>query len=376
MLDALLDLGPDPHRDGELLAAIAAHTAAAEASRRGSDGGLIGRAEAAVRADPQAFEVDPDGHATLAVDGHRWAAGRFAPVAVGELRRRAGRRQAAAGADRGRLRLWVLDGASVAGDIGTLQATGGEGALFQVASQFNCLESPGPCVVPVRDYVHDYTQGPRASVGAFPATLWRHHRAPAPHGGTFEQVTDGPQLDLLDGVGDPSVGRPFNGYLTAEHVPDAGAFLEALRASADAIKVGLHEGAEVALGADWFGEVTGRPRITQVFTSTVAGGGYGGERFGEHFAPICAELLRAAYTGTLLAAVATGQRKAVLTLIGGGVFGNPMPLIWRAIEDALADVAPLLAGDLDVVVNGRDLSRRLPVETMVASARRWEGALV
>ena len=33
-------------------------------------------------------------------------------------------------------------------DIGSLQATAGPGMLFQVASQFNCLEAPGPFVTP------------------------------------------------------------------------------------------------------------------------------------------------------------------------------------------------------------------------------------
>ena len=67
-----------------------------------------------------------------------------------------------AGAAGGRLRLWVLDGASAATDVGGLQATAAPGSLFQAASQFNCLESPGPYVTPVAQYFHDRTQGPRA----------------------------------------------------------------------------------------------------------------------------------------------------------------------------------------------------------------------
>jgi hypothetical protein len=64
---------------------------------------------------------------------------------------------------------------SPATDIGSLQATAGAGTLFPAASQFNCLESPGPYVVDVADYFHDQTQGPRASISAFPGTLPRHY---------------------------------------------------------------------------------------------------------------------------------------------------------------------------------------------------------
>ena len=46
----------------------------------------------------------------------------------------------------------------------------------------------------------------------------------------------------------------------------------------ESIRVGTHEGAEVVLGYDFAGSVAGPEprRIAQVFTSTVAGGGYGG----------------------------------------------------------------------------------------------------
>ena len=70
-------------------------------------------------------------------------------------------------------------------------------ALFQVASQFNCLEAPGSFVVPVADYLHDPTQGPRASVSAFPATLVRHYAAPQPGGQRFVQASNGPQIMLV-----------------------------------------------------------------------------------------------------------------------------------------------------------------------------------
>jgi len=159
-------------------------------------------------------------------------------------------------------------------------------------------------------------------------------------------------------------------------VPDPQAFVDCLEARFDAIKVGLHDDVEVVLGCNWSGSVQGRPIIAQVFTSTVAAGGYGGEKLGPHFEPACWHLLRAAYLGTLLGAVATGKTKVVLTLIGGGVFGNPIAVIWEAIGWAIAQTEPLLSGDLHVFVNGRDLSNRLPREHLLAPVRASGGAMI
>jgi hypothetical protein len=89
----------------------------------------------------------------------------------------------------------------------------------------------------------------------------------------------------------------------------------------------------------------------------VAGGGYGGQgTLGSAFEPACRQTLRAVYLGTLLAAVALGRTPAVLTLIGGGVFRNPVELIWEAILETFDAVRPLAAGPLDVVLNGFNLS--------------------
>ena len=69
------------------------------------------------------------------------------------------------------------------------------------------------------------------------------------------------------------------------------------------------------------------------------------------------------------------QRRAVLTLIGGGVLGNPVPLIWDSILRAASEVEPLLAGDLDVVVNGRNLGGEVQRESIISAVREKSGAL-
>ena len=94
------------------------------------------------------------------------------------------------------------------------------------------------------------------------------------------------------------------------------------------------------------------------------------------FEGACRQMLRAAYLGTLLAAATLRQGQVVLTLIGGGVFGNPIPLIWDAIRWAVAETEPLLSRDLDVLVNGRNLGAQVLRETILASVRERGGAFL
>ncbi|TLS29144.1 hypothetical protein PpBr36_02032 [Pyricularia pennisetigena] len=385
MLDIVIQLGPDSAKDQDLCASLRAHALAAERSRNCHNSSVIARAEEAVASNAELLAQDEHGNTWLSTGDDRWSAGRFEAVTVADLRERAEQARAATspspGAPTPRLRMWVLGGESIATDIGSLQATAGDGALFQVASQFNCLESPAAeQLVPVRRYVHDCTQGPRAAVGAFPAALLRHYRAPGPDGQPFVQTADGRQLDLLDEAVDPSLGGRRNGYLNGYRARDTAAIVDALRSNQDKIKVGVQTEAEVVLGAEWYGAVEGRPRIAQVFTSTVAGGFYGGERaFGASFPTVCAILLRAAYRGTLLAAAAGRRQKVVLTLIGGGVFLNDLRAIWTAIAEAAEHVEPLLSSDLDVFVNVRELgafSRALPADEPLKTVQRWGGAVI
>jgi hypothetical protein len=277
----------------------------------------------------------------------------------------------------GQVRLWVLDGASPATDIGSLQATAGPGTLFQVASQFNCLESAGPYITPVASYFSDPTQGPRASISAFPGTLLRHYAAPGEDGRRFVQTSDGPQINLLQAVCSPGVAEVRSGYLTSSDIKDRSALAAALEGRFEDVRVGIHEDVPVVLGYNWDGAVEGNRHIGQVFTSTFAGGGYSGASAGDSsYRSICAALLRAAYLGTLLAAAALGRPKVVLTLIGGGVFKNPVQLIWDSICWAINEVEPLVPATMDVVVNGRNLGAHIRIEDILPVVRARGGVVV
>jgi hypothetical protein len=135
---------------------------------------------------------------------------------------------------------------------------------------------------------------------------------------------------------------------------------------------------EVVLGYDWEGGVEAPGRtIAQVFTSTIAGGMYGHlDTEDPVWRTICRLLQRSAYLGTLLAAAVLGKGQVVLTLIGGGVFRNPVPLIWDALLWAADEVVTLLPRDLLVVVNGYNLGRTIPAPGFHAAARSRGGALV
>jgi hypothetical protein len=378
MIHLLDDCDRTAGRDA-LRAGIEDHARSAAASRGLGDGAQVERVEAEVAADPAAaIRFDATGAATVTSAARSYQGGRFEVLRLCELRSRALATRARAGRPAARRTLWVLDGGSPATDIGALQAAAAPGSLFQVASQFNCLEAPGSFVTPVADYFHDPTQGPRASISAFPATLVRHYAAPAADGTRFVQRTDGRQIDLLADVCDPGVAAVRSGYLRSSDIADPAAFARALEDRFEAIAVGVHDGAEVVLGADWTGGVAGAPHrtIAQVLTSTIAGGMYGGLDEEPAGAVICRQLQRAAYLGTLLAAAALGKRRVALTLIGGGVFANPLRVIWDAILWAADQVVPFLHAELSIVVNGRSLGVELPPAELRAAAVARGGDLV
>jgi hypothetical protein len=231
----------------------------------------------------------------------------------------------------------------------------------------------------VASYVHDPTQGPRASISAFPGTLVRHYAAPAPDGGRFAQTTEGRQVELLADVADPGLAVVRSGYLRAPDIADPVAFARVLEDRFEAIRIGVHDGVEVVLGHDWEGAVEGAPHktIAQVLTSTIAAGMYGDlDEADRAFVTICRQLQRAAYLGTLLAAATLGKERVALTLIGGGVFANPIELIWDAILWAADQTRPLLHRDLVVVVNGRDLGAQIPPQRLRAAAVERGGGLL
>ena len=233
------------------------------------------------------------------------------------------------------------------GNVGPLHsAPEFEGALFQVASQFNLLEMPSENVTPdagVTNYVHDHTQGPACAMAAAAGTIYRNYFAPV---GDRVGQTSGRQLDALSGLGaalSALIGIPVsklwnmqNGYAlcTREGLTAIGHLLET--ASEDVVDelrgrlaIGLHRDVEVTDGS-------GR-RVSQVYCSALPVG-YSAHGKGS-WEPFARLVLEASYEAVMLAAVeqATddGSNTVLLTRIGGGVFGNGDDWIDSAIERAM-----------------------------------------
>jgi hypothetical protein len=241
-----------------------------------------------------------------------------------------------------------------------------EGALFQVASQFNLLEMTGPSVTPedgVTRYAGDHTQGPACAIAAGAATIYRNYFAPV-EGGIGQ--TRERQINALAGVGEAlssKLGRPMselwqmrNGYAlcTTEGLD---AITRLLADSDDGLRdelrgrlaIGLHRNVEVTDIRE-----SSRRLVSQAFCSALpVAYGRGPSTAWEAFAGL---VLQAAYEATLLTAVeqssAGGSNIVLLTRVGGGAFGNADEWIDDAIVRALAIVEH--AGlDIRLVSHGR-----------------------
>jgi hypothetical protein len=275
------------------------------------------------------------------VNGKSYGIGELELVSLQELRERVQSSDSA----RGRLKASV-----VTGDVRQMhRLPENAGALFQVASQFNMLEMTGPGVTPeqgVTIYQHDHTQGPACAIAAGAATIYRNYFAPL--GGSHGQTADR-QLDGLADLGwalSEALKQPVgslwemrNGYALCSSLGlDAISVLigrlppeqvDALRAK---LRIGIHSNVEVT---DAEGEQ--RPVVSQAFCSALP---VAYSRVAPaHWKAFASLILEAAYEATMLAAVLNKQRGGadvvLLTLLGGGAFGNADDWIYGAVRRAL-----------------------------------------
>lgn len=284
----------------------------------------------------QYFRQDEHGYDILtnARTGHVWNAGRFEQASVVDLAQRAGalavsgipgrfnvvvgfNTPALAQADQRRL------------DIAALQAAPEHhGAVFQVASNFDCLEGPGRNVTA---YAHALAQGEAAAVSAAPGSIARVYA----HAG----------IDLLDGVDelpDLVAGRLNLTVLAPNALQQAAGF------NYDDIALGIQQDTQPAFGfiTNCGGlhdrcNIAGQ-RITQIYTSGVNLGLNGRNH---DIATIAQKALQAAYEGSIHAAAIYGQQRAgdqprerqelFLTLVGCGVFGNDLGWVDQALQPCM-----------------------------------------
>jgi hypothetical protein len=272
------------------------------------------------------------------VNGRSFAVGDLSTPSVKELRHEA------AGLVTGlRGRLTV---SNVHGDVRAMHADPeNRHALFQVASQFNLLEMTGPDLTPehgITRYAHDHTQGPACALSASAATAYRNYFAPVD--GQIGQ-TRHHQIDCLSDVGarlgnaGHSLWEMRNGYALCTqaglsaidqiHSRDPGD-LDEVR---DLLRIGIHSGVQVT-------DVPDEHLVSQAFCSALPVS-YSDLR-AEHWERFAVLVLEGAYEATLWAAVInahrTGANVVLLTLLGGGAFGNEPAWIHGAMRRALRKV--------------------------------------
>ncbi|KAI0560114.1 hypothetical protein FGB62_124g05 [Gracilaria domingensis] len=216
------------------------------------------------------------------------------------------------------------------------------GAVFQVASQFNLLEN-NPRVDPemgVGRYQFQRTQGPACALACGAGTIFRNYFAE--HHGQIGQDSN-KQIDCTEDLGkklgneDNALWKVKNGYLFAKevglrYINDHLRFIgedgqDELRGL---LRIGVQEDTEETLADS-------RNIVTQVFCSALS---VAYSRLPvslwESFAKL---VLEAAYESTLrvalLARERTGCNKVFLTMLGGGVFGNRIEWIVDAMERAI-----------------------------------------
>lgn len=287
-----------------------------------------------------------DGVMHSAANGEKFHPGTLEVPTLAELRERV----RALGPGKGSLKV-----RQQVADVQSLHADpDNEGALFQVASQFNLLEMTGPSRTPedgIGGYQFDRTQGPACAIACGAGTIYRNYFAEVEGG--LGQTTDR-QIDCLRDLGqalgntDGSLWKMRNGY--ALPTPDGlqrvndrlrSASQDEIDALRGLLRVGLQSQTQVTLDGCLH-------RVSQAYCSAMPVS-YSGLH-ATLWEPLARLVLEAAYEATLCAAVInaheTGCNRVFLTSLGGGAFGNRTLWIAEAMQRA---INLLSSHDIEVV---------------------------
>jgi len=237
---------------------------------------------------------------------------------------------------------------NITGDVRSLILNpNNAGAVFQAASQFNCLEMVGPSIRPekgVTGYCRDRTQGPTCAIACPAATIVRNYFAGAKWG---QGQAGSNQLDMMHDVGellDNNKNRYWkmsNGYLLPVSEVSLGGLQKRLQ---DDKELRKRVTRNLRVGVHWETE-TERPlgrephSVSQVFASAVPVA-YARGTPKEDWEQLASAVLDGAFEATIavgaILALKRGSRvKVFLTCVGGGVFGNSNVWIASAIKRAI-----------------------------------------
>mmetsp|Transcript_124598 Transcript_124598/g.398974 ORF Transcript_124598/g.398974 Transcript_124598/m.398974 type:complete len:498 (+) Transcript_124598:107-1600(+) len=217
---------------------------------------------------------------------------------------------------------------------------GNAGAVFQVFSLFNCLETTptSPPEEGVSRYAREATQGAVCAATCPAATVFRNYFV------NGSGQAGGQQLDCLEGIAqvlgnnEQHLWTMSNGFCLptkADTIPRLSRRLKFDKELAERARQQLQ------VGVHWDTEVLGgEHRVCQVFCSALPVGLVKRVKSTD-WEPFAALVLRGAYEATLAAAALLSAQRAgtrvpvFLTLLGGGAFGNRQKWIMEAIEAAL-----------------------------------------
>lgn len=220
--------------------------------------------------------------------------------------------------------------------VARLEVTAPKNSLFQVASNFHAFEQvahdSSPQSKPLQDIFYDMTQGPAAVIPTSLDLITRRYL----YRGGREEYTDAKlnegrwPLDMLAKMHSRGVGITVGGWADITHAQDPQYANEAF----DLVKcVGAVLVKDALVTHDDRGrEIASRnQRVHQVLTSTLDITLFDSRVWMNIF-------LIAAYINTLTAASVLHVSNVYLTLIGGGVFANPIPCIFAAMAIAFNTV--------------------------------------
>ena len=216
------------------------------------------------------------------------------------------------------------------------------GAIFQAASQFNCLENVSPDVGPrdgVNCYVYDHTQGPAVALTSPTALLYRNYIAQSPDH----------QIDLLRdlkrklshdlAVLPDSLWTMRNGWLMPgrnwaranDHIKSIQYHRDDYQNLLNTIRIGAHH-APIFNGVKSY-------KVWQVYTSALNMTTDTHATFRDRLAsrPMAFLILRGMYEALLaFTQVQSPDSELFLTDIGAGAFCNPQEWVSEAKSQAVA----------------------------------------
>ncbi len=218
-------------------------------------------------------------------------------------------------------------------DVAALQADPhNNGALFQVASNFDCLEACLGKSATIDQLKNIHAQGEICSISALPGLLDRLYIQPpitllekfCKH---YNVTYQGGSFPFL-----PTINNYFH------HLSPT-----SLKENVQLIAVGVQKEVSVLYGQRTYGQSSFKAKpaefnqqITQVFTAALDP--YQNDYNTPAFANLASIFLHAAYKGTCDVMRKTGSSKVYLTLVGGGIFKNKLTWIIQALKAALDDL--------------------------------------